>query len=421
MHGVTPVAHHLSPDCRHALYLSICTVMLITSFFILSLGMQSSGQPVPQNPLQSRMAGIRSFIAQHATSSEYAAQREKVVSEFDKFLKSNDMTLDGCTHEHVLIFMEDYVAEHKGRSESGLISAASLSKVRSMLSGHIRLYITDRPNPALHPLITQFEQAYARFAKSEGVHETSVPPIRLPALIQLHGYFCRRAMALPGRSPDMWLTLRDGALITALWECMGRTRDVTRMRFENILMDDRPIFPLPSSPVPDLPAPGVVVVIAMDTDKSHAGTRAASRSFTRQPATAVPFGEWSFVGFLWALMCHRQSRQMPMAGPIFAAMAHRGDPTSKGLSTSSVNDRLRRAAQLACLDRAYTSYAFKRGAIQEAHQAGATHEQIAGVAHVVTPSIIARYCDPGRHHTPAQVDCSGALASAICPQKRVFD
>ena len=185
---------------------------------------------------------------------------------------------------------------------------------------------------------------------------------------------------------------RDGAVLTSLWQCVRRHHDICNTQWEQVYCSTdgtlAATFWQAGGGVPE----------KLLFSPSQTKTRQDSRPYTivleREPEVNT-----EMCAIRWLKQYYETQAAMlgrgPSRGPIFRAK--HGATSVTVLTTPAMNKRLRTVLERLGQYAGETIHGMRRALAQACAENGDSQAEIMQRADITTPSIVARYCDIGRH------------------------
>ena len=356
--------------------------------------------------LQSVAEDQRQYGRSGRTQDGYVAAAE-AFSAFLAVLPAAHGGWADCSPMHILLFCNrHWLPTRDARSEHG-VAPTTLNSMLAQLARNFEVRgqrgawqpDAQRGNPVQSAEVSDFKHTYARRYHTLGGRERSAVPLRDGKVLQLlEGLDAEAEAALGGvalgasSKKAAWLLRRDSTVLAMLWHSCRRNSDVMNLHWHQVYVDtagttalsawerDPQLVPeqlycIPSqTKTAQASRPPTIVLAALPA--AEAGICAVRRLRQFHSATLATRGECS--------------------GPLFCSSgAVTGD--TRALTTSAMQQRLKRALRAHGLNEGETLHGFRRGRLQHEEAQGMTADALGALASISTPSVLSRYRDTGRH------------------------
>ena len=338
------------------------------------------------NALQAQSVAPKTLKTRHQHARELADWLQSTTT---------GRTLQTCLQEDVLVFFTTaWLPAHAGSATGQKIAApSSLSSIRSSLSTEFEQLgrtgewnpATLQGNPMLSNQLRRMTKGYKAQASQQGYQVRAAEPIysdKVKALLEILKYQQQHATGV-----ERLLLIRDGLIISMLWQSSFRGFNVGALRLSNIVTPtNSPAIPYI---VPEVTLqPGAQLYLLPDVTKSRKGghctvdIRCDLLCFTTWLQLAVP--------------AYEEAKQ-PITNHVVRPLG-RGSKTfaEKCMTSSAIWARFTHHLKVNNMYNGESVHSTRRGSMIEASQQNASIEQVQEQAMIRSKPIAMKYIDTTR-------------------------
>ena len=337
-------------------------------------------------------------------------QRHRNARELADWLQSTNTgrTLQNCTPEDLMVYLTtQWLPNHAGtttKTGHKLPAPGSLLGVKSSLSTEFEQLgrtgpwnqATMQGNPTLSNQLQRMTKGYRADAASKGYEQRASEPIYSSKIKAMLQFLMSKQQGLA--SKDQLLLLRDGLIISMLWQTCFRGFNVGDIRLDNIRT------PTNSPAIPFL----VPQVLLQPNSQLHIHPDVTKNRKGGHSTVTISSDIMCFTTWLQLLVTSSEEARQPITNYIVRPL-HKGTHTfaEKGMTSSAIWARFTSHLKAMDMYNGESVHSTRRGKMIEstfAHQASL--EEVQAAAMIRTKQVAEKYIDisrPTRRKTPVEL------------------